>query len=239
MRLTTLAARVLDLLGPKARAWVEFHSGHYLSFYPWGGPMNGQTARLEIVRALLHAVRPVRIIETGTYRGVTTEWLAGFGVPVLTIEADDLSFHFARRRLARFAHVRAAHGDSVDVLRKEPREDEPVFLYLDAHREAYLPLRDELHTIFDRMPRAVVLIDDCAVPEDAGYGYNDALNVQYLERSKLPATSRVFFPTVPSREETGHRRGAAVLTADLRLAELVAATPLLRPWPLALSSSPR
>ena len=90
-----------------------------------------------------------------------------------------------------------------------------------------------------RMPRAVVLIDDFAVPDDPGYGFDDygpdaALTVTYLERSQLPRASRLFFPTVPSKEETGHRRGAAVLTADAELGEVVARTPLLRPWPLAL-----
>jgi hypothetical protein len=237
VRLSAIAARVLDLFGPEVRSWIEYHSGHRSFFDPWGGAMNGQTARLAIVRALIHSVRPVRIIETGTYRGTTTEWFAGFGIPVLTIETDARPFHFASRRLRHFPHVRVVHGSSVASLGAIPREGDPVFCYLDAHHEANLPLRGELHAIFDRMPRAVVLIDDFAIPDDPGYGFGDygpgaAVNMQYLERSDLPDGTRLFFPRVPSLEETGHRRGAALLTADPQLADVLAATPLLRPWPL-------
>src|SRR5439155_1380246 len=155
------------------RSWIEFHSGHRQFFDPWGGAMNGQTARIEIVRTLIHSVRPVGIIETGTYRGTTTEWFAGFGIPVLTIETDERAFRFARRRLAQFPNVRVVHGASVASLATVPRERDPVFCYLDAHRAANLPLRGELQTIFDRMPRAVVLIDDFAIPDDPGYGFGD------------------------------------------------------------------
>lgn len=199
--------------------------------------MNGQTARLAIVRALIESVRPVRIIETGTYRGTTTEWFAGFGIPVLTIEEDERAFRFASRRLERFPHVRVVHASSVAALERVPRERDPVFCYLDAHREASLPLRGELRVIFDRMPRAIVLIDDFAIPDDPGYGFGDygpgaVVNVQYIESSDLPRGIGLFFPRVPSSEESGHRRGAAVLTADPRLAELLAAMPALRAWPL-------
>lgn len=237
MRLTAIAARVLDWFGPEVRSWIEYHSGHRHFFDPWGGPMNGQTARLEIVRALIDKVQPVQIIETGTFRGTTTEWLAGFGIPVVTIEADELAFRFASRRLARFAHVRVVHGASVAALAALPRESDPVLCYLDAHEPASLPLRGELHAIFDRLPRAIVLIDDFAIPDDPGYGFGDygpgaAVNVEYLQASDLPRGTRLFFPRAPSSEETGHRRGAAVLTGDPRLADVLAATPRLRPWPL-------
>jgi hypothetical protein len=109
--------------------------------------------------------------------------------------------------------------------------------YLDAHRDANLPLRGELRVIFERMPRAVVLIDDFAIPDDPGYGFGDygpgaVVNLAYLAASNLPTGTRLFFPAVPSSEESGHRRGAALLTADPDLADLLAAIPRLRPWPV-------
>lgn len=232
MPLTTLASRLLALLGPEARAWIEFHSGHRSFFFPWGGAMNDQTARLETVRALIHAVQPAQIVETGTSRGTTAEWLARFSIPVLTIEADELPYHFARRRLARFAHVRAVLGDSAALLRGLPPAGDPVFCYLDAHGRGELPLGAELAAIFERRPRAVVLIDDFAVPDDPGYGANAGIDLAYLARCALPATTRLFLPAVPSSEETGHRRGGAVITADPDLAARLAAIALLRPWPL-------
>jgi len=229
VRLTTLASRLLDLFGPEARSWIEFHSGHRSWFYPWGGPMNDQTARQRVVRALIHAVQPAHAIETGTYRGVTTEWLARFGVPVLTIESEERAFLFARRRLARFGHVRVVRGDSVDVLRALPHDDRVVFCYLDAHDPDHTPLRDELRAVVERMPRAVVVIDDFAIPDDAGYGANEGIDLEALDRSGLPRPCGLFFPTVPSSEETGHRRGAAVVTWDRALAERIATVELLRP----------
>jgi hypothetical protein len=237
IRLTAIASRVLGWFGPELRSWIEFHSGHRAFFDPWGGAMNGQTARLEIVRALIDAVRPVRIIETGTYRGTTTEWFAGLGIPVVTIEEDERRFWFASRRLERFRHVSVIHGSSVAVLGTIPTEREPVFCYLDAHRDANLPLRGELLAIFERMPRAVVLIDDFAIPDDPGYGYGDygpgaVVSLEYLKASGLPDGACLFFPAVPSSQESGHRRGAALLTADPQFADLLAATPRLRPWPL-------
>lgn len=244
MRLAALASRVLDWFGPELRSWIEFHSGHRAFFDPWGGAMNGQAARLELVRGLIDAVRPVLILETGTYRGTTTEWFARFGIPVVTIEEDDRAFCFARRRLHRFRHVRVVHSSSVAALGAARCEPAPVFCYLDAHRDASLPLRDELSAIFARMPRAIVLIDDFAVPDDPGYGFGDygpgaVVNLAYLEASRLPAGARLFLPRVASSEESGHRRGGAFLTADPELADLLAATARLRPWPLELRHAAR
>ena len=82
MRLTTIARRVLDLFGPDVRSWVEYHSGHHTFFYPWGTAMNGQTARLEIVRSLVHSIRPVQIVDPVYGRESMTQWR------VLTREVD-------------------------------------------------------------------------------------------------------------------------------------------------------
>ena len=118
--------KLVNALGPGPRAWIEYQSGHHRFFYPWGSAMNGQTARLEIVRAVIHAIHPARIIETGTYRGTTTAWFAEFGVPVTSIEAEEGAFRFARRRLARFPNVELVRGDSAAVLAAMPPVAAPV-----------------------------------------------------------------------------------------------------------------
>ena len=55
-----------------------------------GGPFNGQEFRRRIFREILGAEPKVDVIvETGTYRGTTTEFMATTsGLPVFTVEAD-------------------------------------------------------------------------------------------------------------------------------------------------------
>ena len=97
-------------------ALIEFRSGRYVYFYPWGAAMNGQTARLEICRSILSSEAVDTIVETGTYRGVTTEWFSSFGKPVLSIEISNRYFQFAKLRLGELTNVSLYRGTSVDVL---------------------------------------------------------------------------------------------------------------------------
>lgn len=49
----------------------------------WGGPFNGQPARQALFSAIVADIRPKAIIETGTYFGTTTEFMASTGLPFL------------------------------------------------------------------------------------------------------------------------------------------------------------
>ena len=46
------------------------------SFRTWRGPFNGQNARQQIVRDLVFSLKIEQFVETGTFRGTTTEFLA-------------------------------------------------------------------------------------------------------------------------------------------------------------------
>jgi hypothetical protein len=87
------------------------------------------------------------------------------------------------------------------------------FIYLDAHWEEDLPLREELEIIREAWDRAIVMIDDFAVPGDPGYGYDDYGSGKALEQDYLPPMPgwSLCYPAVPSAEETGERRGCSVL----------------------------
>jgi hypothetical protein len=76
-----------NLLPPSLIGTLRYVRGLHSDFYPFGFPMNGQTARLEAVRQIFYRCGIQSIIETGTFRGTTTEWLAAFDVPVITIES--------------------------------------------------------------------------------------------------------------------------------------------------------
>lgn len=210
------AARV-DLMRPSFRAC-------------WGGPMNGQLRRREIVREIAKTGGIQRVLETGTYRGATTEFLVGlFGVPVHTVEANPRNYEYSRRRLAVESQVFLELSDSRSFLRRmgERCPNETVFIYLDAHWEEDLPLREELDIISSVWTRCIVMVDDFEVPGDGGYLFDDygsdkVLNAQYLPPSV--ADWGLHYPAASSSEESGARRGSCVLVSPA----VTLSTPLLR-----------
>ncbi len=184
----------------------------------WGGPLNGQKHRREIVREIAREFRPAHVIETGTYRGTSTEFFSAvFGVPVDTAEANERFYEYSARRLAGDTAITVHRGDSREFLRAcaavaEP--ERPTFFYLDAHWHSDLPLADELRIIAARWKSAIVMIDDFQVPDDAGYAYDDygpgkALVPNYLP-SEVDSWSRRF-PTASAADESGARRGSCIL----------------------------
>jgi hypothetical protein len=188
----------------------------------FNGPFNGQESRRELFLALIERLRIEAIVETGSYRGTTSEYAHRVtGLPVFTVELDVGAYGFC---LSRFLGRRGIHlslGDSrrfLDDLARDGRVEGRVFFYLDAHWRADLPLREEVEIVLHGWPQAVVMIDDFRVPFDEGYGYDDygdgrALSLEYLgDLTSLSA--RGFFPATPAASETGARRGALILARD-------------------------
>ena len=188
----------------------RFGNSEFRSTY--GGAFNGQERRREIVTALLTKLRPEAIVETGTFRGDTTRFLSEFG-QVHTVEANDRFFGFSQMRFLFSRQVRVYRGDSRSFLRElTPKlRDKRCFIYLDAHWEEDLPLREELE-ILREWADPIVMIDDFHVPDDPGYRYDayeaGTLDLEYLP--ELPGFVK-YFPAVPSSEETGQRSGYLVL----------------------------
>src|SRR5271165_4306337 len=107
---------LLGMLPERMRGSIDYHLGHHSFFYPSGGPMNGQTARLEVVRTLIAALRPALLVESGTFRGTTTEWLAQFSTPVVGIETDPRFHAFSQHCLGERQNVRLMLGKPLDAL---------------------------------------------------------------------------------------------------------------------------
>jgi len=192
----------------------------------WGGPFNGQVGRQEIFRELVSKIQFQMIIETGTYRGTTTEFLAReSGLLVCTVETEPRFYHYARRRLKGQKHIRLELCDSREFITKLARDStlpkQCVFFYLDAHWQDDLPLKQEIEIIVKFWQGVCIMIDDFQVPGDEGYTYDDygpgkRLCLNYLEPlSQFGLTA--FFPALPSDRETGGKRGCVVL-ADAGLA---------------------
>jgi predicted O-methyltransferase YrrM len=180
-------------------------------------PLNGQLRRAELFKELAAIFRPAAIIETGTYRGITTEWLASiFGVQVYSIELEPYFFHYSSFRLRSDRRVALFRGDSQAVLRQFSTNPtipkRRVLFYLDAHWGDDLPLKAELEAVADGWDDSVVIIDDFEVPGDPGYGFDDYGEGRRLSVDYLPSLSASrFWPRADSRNETGFRRGSIIL----------------------------
>jgi hypothetical protein len=194
------------------------------------GAFNGQERRAEIFDELLHSISFRAIVETGTYRGITTERLRASGLPVWTIESAPRFFHFARRKFRGDPRVTPQLGDSRTVLERLasdgtlPRDH--VFFYLDAHWGSDLPLADELRLVARRFDDCVVMIDDFEVPGDPAFTFDDYGPGKRLCRAYLPSdvlpSFRVFWPRASGSTETGERRGCAILCSPSLEATLLA-----------------
>lgn len=203
----------------------------------WKGPFNGQHIRQQIFRDLMRAFEFQAVVETGTFRGSTTEFMASESAkPLFTVESNPLYFHYARLRLRGHPNVRMYPGDSRSQLAALARNPavprQNVFFYLDAHWEADLPLLDEVELIFSNWRDPVIMVDDFQVPDDTGYKFDDygdgkRLCLDYLAKSTMPWTA--FFPSAPASAESGSRRGCAVLS-DARTASRLSTISSLRPY---------
>jgi hypothetical protein len=180
----------------------------------------------------------VRFVETGTYVGNTTEYFAKFNLPVITAESDPMHAEIAAERLRPLQNVQLRAYDSVRMLKELAQAPidrvAPTLCYLDAHWHEYLPLRDELEIVFGHFANAVVLIDDFQVPDDPGYGFDNygpgkTLNLEYLRAAKTPPLA-IYFPSTPSAQETGAKRGCVVVTANPAMAVILDRLELLRRW---------
>jgi hypothetical protein len=190
----------------------------------WGGPFNGQVHRQDLVRQLFAALDLRAVVETGTHRGTTTAFLADTAqVPVWSVEHDERFFGYSSARLRKHDGVTLIRADSRSALRQLADDDavpvEGVFFYLDAHWGEDLPVVEELDLVFGRWGRALAYIDDFRVEGDAGYGFDvyapdKALTLDYIRPVVERFDLSVFFPAVPSEEETGVRRGSVLLADD-------------------------
>lgn len=188
----------------------------------WGGPLNGQVIRQQVLAEVIRSQTPAAIVETGTFRAITTAWFAQISTsPIYTCEAVPRFYLQSAIKLRPYAHVTVFNFDSRSFLRDlctERLAGQSAFFYLDAHSTQDFPLGGELEIILSRKGSSIVVIDDFAVEGDPGYGFDDygpgkRIDRAYLEpfRHRLAAT---MYPAAPSSHESGARRGMCVLASD-------------------------
>ena len=179
------------LIGERTRGRLAYFPRSKLRL-SWGAAFNGQKLRQGIFVAVVEENPLTAIIETGTFRGTTTELLARTLLPVYTVEAWPRFYEFARMRFrSQRDRVHVYEGDSRAFLRQLAADSsvphDRVFFYLDAHWGEDLPLLEEVGIIFKSWTRAIVMIDDFKVPgtdyQYDDYGSGKALTLEYLERT--------------------------------------------------------
>ena len=219
------------------KARLEYHFDSSLG-KEFGGPFNGQRFRQEMFADLVRAVPFNAIVETGTFRGVTTAFIAArTSAPIFTVESEPRFYHFARLNLKKHVKVQVTLGDSRAFLNglveNEAVPKDKVFFYLDAHWNEDLPLQEEVRLIADNWSQVVIMIDDFEVPGDADYRFDDygdgkRLSLDYLG-SDLLSQWRIYFPAGRGSDDTGIKRGCIVL-ASKGLRNEVDQIPSLRPY---------
>ena len=191
------------------------------SFPTFGGPFNGQARRQQLVRELLQRLHPQLVVETGGFRGETTSFLRNAtDCPVWTIEVGRRYASYLRAKYRFDTRVNVLEAASVvgirTLLEMPSIQRSGCFFYLDAHSASESPVVDELKLIVDNWTRSIIMIDDIEVPSDPGYRFDNwhvtgPVTARRLVRA-APGWS-IWWPSTPSFEETGHRRGCAVLIA--------------------------
>jgi len=218
--------------------------GHFQRLPTWltfgvTGPFNGQRRRTAAVAAMFGAIPFGTVIETGTYRAMTTRHLRTLtDAPIATIEVNPAYYRYSQRRLAKLPRVHQFLGKSPAVLEQLRTDEtawhaEPVFFYLDAHWLHDLPLLDELASIRRGWTEFAALIDDFAVDGDDGYFYDDygpgkTLDLRHFAGRPELADLRVFWPAAPATTESGARRGWVVLASPGAVADELSKLPELR-----------
>ncbi|MDL2334504.1 MAG: hypothetical protein QFC55_00550 [Chloroflexota bacterium] len=202
------------------------------------GPFNGMRQRTAAVGAMFAAIPFGTVIETGTYRALTTRHLSTLtGAPIATIEVNPSYYRFAQGRLSKLPQVHQFLGKSpavLEQLRVDPAwHAEPVFFYLDAHWLHDLPLLDELAVVRRGWTSFVALIDDFRVDGDDGYFYDDygpgkALILPLLAKDPGLADLHVFWPNARAADETGARRGWVVLASPGDVTDALTKLPQVR-----------
>jgi hypothetical protein len=230
----------------RARRWlIERAGGWEYRLRPrqraaWGGPFNGQSFRQRLFAELAGAIAFESVIETGTYRGTTTAHFRQItDAAIHSFEANPRHYGFATQQLksVRNLHLHCCDSrDGLTALATARMMRGNAFFYLDAHGFGDLPLASEIALAFGHWPGAVVMVDDFAVPDDPGYGFDDygagqALTLEYLADNQI-LPSGVWFPRCASAAETGERRGCVVLADDADLIRRLDALETLRRWTL-------
>lgn len=145
--------------------------------FPYSFRLHGDPILQQMFVRLCKDLGVTSIIETGTFRGSSTSFMAENmpDVPIFTGEINPDYYKVARKNLKRFSNVRTYNANSPNFLQalfsQKLQGSRPLF-FLDAHWEGYWPLEDEMRLITEHCKEAIIVIDDFRVPFDNRFTYD-------------------------------------------------------------------
>jgi len=156
----------------------------YSSFPPAGCEVDAlncdNLAKFEIVK-LLNLFPVKHVIETGTFKGYTTEFFAGLfeekeAVSIHTIESNKEYYDKAVDKFKN-TNVSCHFGNSPELIKEilsSIKSEDNIFFYLDAHNWGErTPICNELSEIGNHAKNlAIIVIDDCLVPNFPDLGHD-------------------------------------------------------------------
>lgn len=121
------------------------------------------------------------IIETGTYKGWSTNVLAKTGKKIITIEINPELHNSAKDFNYDHSNIEFYLGSSQEIIDNIiPKNSNNKYLFfLDAHWGEYWPVLDELRVIKEKGLKPVIIIHDFYVPDKNGtakFGYDQYKN---------------------------------------------------------------
>lgn len=159
------------------------------------------------------------VIETGTYHGVTTHWLAHNFDNVLTIESNHEHSYEARKLLHGHRNVEMWEGSSAERLGDmiEECEGHNLLVFLDAHWYEN-PVLDELRQIAELGATPVIVIHDFKNPGDPTMGYDEypeqgiVYEWDWIKDKVDLIYGKDNYKYYYNRDATGSRRGCLFIT---------------------------
>lgn len=176
---------------------------------------NGDIHILKEFKRLIQEFEIDLIIETGTYKGQTTEVLSEICKEVVTIEINGGYQAEAIRRNKMRKNIIFLSGSSPQVLNTilPKYKDRKILMFLDAHWNKYNPLPDELKMIAKHEIKPVIAIHDFKVPgKDFGYdSYGGQAYVWGWIAEEVKMIYGKDFKQYYNSEATGARRGVCYI----------------------------
>lgn len=138
-------------------------------------PFNNDFHLQEMMSKFIDESRVELLIETGTYKGDTTKFLATFNKPVITTELVEELYNEACIDIKEYTNIKALLGDSTTLLKPLlPTNGERVFFFLDSHGANDRSLDRELDLIAESNITPFITIHDFVVPGTTlGYDSHD------------------------------------------------------------------
>lgn len=155
---------------------------HWAAHYIYSKkPFNGDIFLARHIALLIAKYSIKTVVETGTYKGSTSYWLAAHASIVHTIEISPLLSKQAAIKCKNRKNILFHTGNSPVVLTSFIHTlNAPILYFLDAHWNAYWPLLDELDVIAKANNRNCVLVLHDAYVPGTTFGY-DSYNGQRLD----------------------------------------------------------